>query len=94
MEQIERIKEMELRMSRASAALIELSAALDKLEAEKEDLAQLGDYYGSELWKKDFDDDRAGLLPSDLKRGVLSEDGLWNLLEDYRDLKERLKEFL
>ena len=81
-------------MSRASAALIELSAALDKLEAEKEDLAQLGDYYGSELWKKDFDDDRAGLLPSDLKRGVLSEDGLWNLLEDYRDLKERLKEFL
>lgn len=94
MEQIERIKEMELRMSRASAALIELSAALDKLEAEKEDLAQLGDYYGSELWKKDFDDDRAGLLPSDQKRGVLSEDGLWNLLEDYRDLKERLKEFL
>ena len=94
MEQIERIKEMELRMSRASAALIELSAALDKLEAEKEDFAQLGDYYGSELWKKDFDDDRTGLLPSDLKRGVLSEDGLWNLLEDYRDLKERLKEFL
>ena len=27
-----------------------------------------------------FADDEAGLLPKDLKRGVLSEDGLWNLL--------------
>lgn len=45
----------------------------------------LSDYYGSEVWKQDFADDEAGLLPKDLKRGVLSEDGLWNLLSDRQE---------
>ena len=41
----------------------------------------LSDYYGSDAWKRDFAADEAGLLPKDLKRGVLSEDGIYNLLE-------------
>ena len=40
----------------------------------------LSEYYGSDEWKQDFADDEAGLLPKDLKRGVLSEDGIWNVL--------------
>ena len=28
-------------------------------------------------------------LPPDLKRGVLSEDGIWNLLADYRDIHKK-----
>lgn len=40
----------------------------------------LAEYYGSDEWKQDFADDEAGLLPKDLKRGVLSEDGIWNVL--------------
>ena len=40
----------------------------------------LAEYYTSDEWKQDFADDEAGRLPKDLKRGVLSEDGLWNLL--------------
>jgi len=91
MKQTERIKEMELRMQRASAALKELMAALDHFEGEKEDFAKLSDYYGSKEWKQDFEADRDGQLQEDLKRGVLSEDGLWNLLEDYHELKERLR---
>lgn len=39
-------------------------------------------YMDSGLWQKDYEADEAGLLPTDLKRGVLSQDGLWNLLED------------
>ncbi len=31
----------------------------------------------------------AGTLPPDLKRGVLSEDGIWNLLSDYRDIQKK-----
>ena len=31
----------------------------------------------------------AGNLPPDLKRGVLSEDGIWNLLSDYRDVQKK-----
>lgn len=90
MEQTERIKEMEQRMNRASVAVMELSAALDKFEAVKDDVEKLNAYYGSSEWKKDYDDDRDGRLPEGLRRGVLSEDGLWNLLSDYRELKTRL----
>ena len=36
--------------------------------------------------------DEAGLLPAGLKRGVLSEDGVWNLLEDHRQLLEEMNQ--
>ena len=48
-------------------------------------------YYGSELWKLDFAADEAGKLPPDLKRGVLSEDGIWNLLSDYREIQKKMQ---
>ena len=38
---------------------------------------------------QDFAADEAGILPPDLKRGVLSEDGIWNLLSDYRDVQKK-----
>ncbi|MBP3747571.1 MAG: DUF4298 domain-containing protein [Ruminococcus sp.] len=44
-------------------------------------LRSLSDYYGSAAWKRDFAADEAGLLPQDLKRGVLSEDGVYDLIE-------------
>ena len=92
MEQIERIKLMELCMKRAAKAVMELSAALDNYEAVQEDIAALQQYYGSEAWKQDYAADEAGLLPADLKRGVLSEDGIWNLLSDVSELNKRIKE--
>ena len=78
-------------MERAAKAVMELSAALENYEAIQEDIAALEQYYGSEVWKQDYADDEAGLLPADLKRGVLSEDGIWNLLEDARELNKRIK---
>ena len=90
MEQIQRIRQMELRMERAAKAVIELSAALENYEAVQEDITALEQYYGSEVWKQDFADDEAGCLPTDLKRGVLSEDGIWNLLSDARELNKRV----
>ncbi len=90
-EQIARIRKMERRLNRASAAVKRLEAALDKWEAVQEDIAALEEYYGSDLWKQDFADDEAGLLPADLKRGVLSEDALWDLLTACKELKERLR---
>jgi hypothetical protein len=92
MQQIERISKMEFRMDRISAIVMELSAVLDKYAAVQDDIAALSEYYGSDEWKQDFTDDEAGILPSDLKRGVLSEDGLWNLLSDNRELMKRMKE--
>lgn len=93
-EQIERIKQMERCLDRASQAVMHLSAALNKYAEAQKALRQLSDYYGSDAWKQDFAADSEGRLPQDLKRGVLSEDAIWNLLEDVRDLKERMRELV
>ena len=83
--------QMEHCLDRASQAVMRLSAAIDEYADVQDALRQLSDYYGSDAWKQDFAADSAGLLPQDLKRGVLSEDAVWNLLEDVRDLKERIR---
>ena len=44
-----------------------------------EDKKILSSYYET-LWKEDFEADEQGLIPKDMKRGVLSEDGLYDLL--------------
>ena len=90
--QIARIRQMERHLDRALAAVKRLSTALDKYEDAQEAIAALGKYYGSDEWRQDYADDEAGLLPADLKRGVLSEDGIWNLLVDVRELNYLLKE--
>ena len=45
-------------------------------------LRRLSDYYSSLAWKRDYAADEAGLFPKDLKRGVLSEDGIYDLLNE------------
>lgn len=89
--QIARIRQMERHLNRATVAVKRFEAALDKWEDAQEAIAALEEYYGSDLWKQDLADDEDGRLPADLKRGVLSEDGIWNLLTDARDLTTRLK---
>ncbi len=53
-------------------------------------IRELGSYYGSTEWKQDYAADEAGLLPSDLKRGVLSEDGIYNVLQQYSEWKQEV----
>ena len=91
-QQIARIRKMERHLNSATAAVKRLRAALDKWEVTQEAIAALDEYYGSDLWRQDYADDEAGLLPADLKRGVLSEDGVWNRLTDAKELNKRLKE--
>ena len=65
----------------------DISRALTyKYEEAQADIQALSLYYGSQEWKHDFVQDEAGLLPKDLKRGILSEDAIWNLLEENREL--------
>ena len=94
MEQTERIRQMEQRLNRASAAVMELSAALEIYIEAQESVTILNEYYGSEDWKSDFAADEAGLLPAGLKRGVLSEDAVWNMLSDCRELDKRMENYL
>ena len=41
---------------------------------------ELTAYYESGQWLKDYEADERGQLPPTLKRGILSQDGLWELL--------------
>ena len=86
MEQLTRIRARERRLEEATAAVQQREEALERYEAVLEDMTALEVYLGSEEWRQDLADDEKGLLPQDLKRGVLSEDGIWNLLEDNRDV--------
>ena len=43
---------------------------------------ELTEYYEGGLWLRDYELDEQGLLPPDLKRGVLSQDGVYNFLEE------------
>ena len=91
MEQIERIRCMEQLYDFVSESITEFPIPLDKYEKMQYVIAALSNYYSNDEWKQDFADDEAGLLPENLKRGVLSEDGIWNLLSDWRELEERLR---
>lgn len=77
-------------MERVAVAVALLSDALDKYREVQPDIKALSDYYGSDLWRQDFADDEAGRLPKNLRRGVLSEDGLWNLLDECREIEAML----
>jgi hypothetical protein len=54
------------------------------------EVEKLGKYYAGSDWKNDFALDEAGEFPSYLKRGVLSEDGVYTALECYYELIEEL----
>ena len=80
MNQLERIRYMEQLFDFVIETRKEQTISQDKKARIREATRILTEYYESKEWKQDFADDEAGLLPKDLKRGVLSEDGLWNLL--------------
>ena len=87
MEQIERIRTMEQLLDFALEAMRELPMSFEKYAEVEEAISILSAYYGSNEWKQDYADDEVGLLPKDLKRGILSEDGIWNLLSDWENIK-------
>ena len=82
--QIERIKKYESYLDEATL-LIRTDRNSDRL---KYLISELEAYYESVKWRKDFESDEAGLLPKNLKRGVLSEDGINDLLDKYKEVSE------
>ena len=85
---------MEQHFNRISHAVIKLSAALEDYAEAQKAISELQAYYCSDDWKQDFADDEAGRLPQDLRRGVLSEDGIWNVLSDSQALNIRMLELV
>lgn len=86
MDRIERIRKMEGILDAASALITQAEKDPAALVAAKPLIDALDEYYSSPLWLQDYDADAQGLIPKDLKRGVLSQDAVYDLLIRYRDL--------
>ena len=88
MTRIDHITHMESLFDKSEEVIKRLETALEDFSNLELDIAELEAYYTSPQWRKDFEADEGGKLPKGLKRGVLSEDGIWNLLGEYKRLKE------
>lgn len=87
-----RIARFEALFDQAVRAAADLEYALDAFNDCGDALAELAAYYDGGQWRRDYEADERGLLPARLKRGVLSQDGLWNLLERVALLRRRMGE--
>ena len=91
---ITRISNMEEKLDSAVSAIQQLDKAIEYYSAQLGNITELAAYLTSEDWKEDFAADEAGKLPRDLERGVLSEDGIYDMLQDNRQLEVRTAELL
>ena len=82
--QTARIRKYEKMMNEASLMLDDYSENYRRKLGNR--IRKLEQYYLSDEWKSDYKADEEGRLPRNLKRGVLTEDGIYNLLERYHDL--------
>ena len=90
--QVERIKKMEEILDEGTGIVLELEHAVDRYTAFADKIDELEQYYTGGQWRKDYEDDDAGRLPHNLKRGVLSEDAVYNFLALRDQVLERLKQ--
>ena len=91
MVQVERIAQMEALFEKLNQVLNQLDLSLEQYQNITSMIDKLADYYSSDDWKQDFLADEMGELPKDLKRGVLSEDGIYNLLDLHNELIDKMK---
>lgn len=68
-----------------------LEDAIAQSQDFRDNYKALKKYMDSGKWLKDYEADEKGELPPDLKRGVLSQDGLYDLLQDASDVIISLK---
>lgn len=94
MNRIERITEMENHLDAAEPAVKELCDALEKYISVQNDIAALTAYYTSPLWMEDYRADEKNELPKNLKRGVLSEDAVYNLLCDNNKILDTINNLI
>ena len=78
---LKRVREMQDRYDDLTRVLAGLDEAISEYKSFKPDLERLEDYLNSGQLKADASIDDAGQIPSEIKRGVLYEDGLSSLLQ-------------
>ena len=85
-ERVERVKKMEVLLDKVTPKVKAFEQSLTNLNSAFDDIKTLNEYYKKE-WKEDYEADEQGKIPKDLKRGVLSQDTLFDLLEKLNEMK-------
>ena len=84
------IKDMEAILDKATAKLDAMEKKITEYEEFQSEIQKLEAYYTSQQWKDDVDADEKGQFPKKMKRGVLSQDGIYNLLERNKEMLNRI----
>ena len=92
--ELTRLQDLEYRFDECSRIIADLDTALDQYLDYKDDIEELKHYMESGQWKADFEADERGEIPAYIKHGILSEDGLYDLLESVDIVLKRAKEIL
>lgn len=77
-------------MDKAQEKMDSLEKQIEEYREFQLEIKKLESYYTSQQWKEDFSMDEKREFPDRLKRGVLSEDGIYNVLERNKELLERI----
>ena len=78
---------------RLNNSIKELEKALEKFKSNKKDINLLNRYYGSKNWFKDKELYETNKIKH-IKAGVLSEDAIWNMDEDIRELIKEMEKII
>jgi hypothetical protein len=89
----DRIANYERLFDETTKAVNDFEEALETFKAAQNNLKKLDKYLSGKQWMSDFEAAENGKIPKNLKCGVLSEDGIYNLLEKNSELIESVKEF-
>ncbi len=89
---LRRIEHMEAIHDRCRTAVDALLGALEQFQACASELTELEQYYLSHQWLSDRAADQQGRIPQDLKRGILAEDTIYDLLTDHDRMMTLLRE--
>lgn len=87
---IDRITKNEERLDSALKAVKELKIALENFKENQKNIKLVSKYYGSKNWFKDKEYYEQGKI-SKVKAGILSEDTIWNMLEDIKELTREMQ---
>lgn len=82
---VDRIIENEERLDSILLSIKKLEEALSEFKSNKKSIELVNEYYGSKNWFRDKDFYEKNNI-SDIKAGVLSEDTVWNMNDDIKDL--------
>jgi hypothetical protein len=93
MKMIERIKLNEERYDKIKDTLKDLEISLNNFNNIKKDYKLLNKYYGSKNWFKDKEAYENNKIPR-IKAGVLSEDGVWNMLDNVNEIINDMKKII